>query len=179
MVALERGELSRPMASPALVSFLGFPGWPALHLQLPAPADPPAMAERLLRAQRAVDPHACMAALLTTFLRQQGDALPLARPWGALPAGGRRLSHRFRIVCRGERRPPQVMAWCWHGSANGWSPCGKPESLPHFLARFASGPAVQNAAARARRDTALDSEGDGLCPGLRLGMDSPSPWATS
>jgi hypothetical protein len=165
------------MASPALVSFLGFPGWPALHLQLPAAADPPGMAQRLLRAQRSVDPHACTAALLATFLRQQGDALPLARPWGALPAGGHRLSHRYRIVCRGERRPPQVMAWCWQGSASGWRPCGRPESLPRFLVRFTVPPPAPHDPGQARHDAAPDPGGGPLRPGLRLDLDSPPPGA--
>jgi hypothetical protein len=123
------------MASPALVSFLGFPGWAALHLQLPGKADPAAMAQRLLQARQAAQPDGTAAALLASFLRQQTDAWPLPRPWGVLPAGGRRGSHRYRIVCRGAWRPPQVMVWCWQGTAAGWRACGKAESLPLFLAR--------------------------------------------
>lgn len=128
------------MASPALISFLGFPGWPALHLQLPSASDPPGLAGRLLQAQRAADPQGGAVALLACFLKQQRDAQPLARPWGALPAGGHRLSHRYRIVCRRQRQPPQVMAWCWLGTGAGWRACGKPESLPLYLKRFAAAP---------------------------------------
>ncbi len=159
------------MASPALVSFLGFPGWQALHLQLPAAADPPGMARRLLRAQRAADPNGSAVALLVSFLRQQGDGLPLARPWGSLPPGGRRLSHRYRIVCQRQRQPPLVMAWCWQGSAAGWRSRGRPQSLPGFVARFLA----DTEATCTGRDAPLDSICERVCPGLRFNWVFPPP----
>lgn len=168
-VALEGGAFPGSMASPALVSFLGFPGWQALHLQLPAAADPPGMAGRLLRAQRAADPHGCAVALLVSFLRQQGDGQPLARPWGALPPGGRRLSHRYRIVCQRPRQPPQVTAWCWQGSAAGWQSCGRPQSLPGFVARFLAA----TEAACTGRHAVRDSVCEQLRPGLRFTLELP------
>lgn len=124
------------MPSPALVSFLGFPGWGPLHLQLAMGGDPPALARRLARAWGAAGPGAAPAALLASFLRQQGDGRPLGEPWGPQPPGGRSGCHRYRIVCApGRHRGLQVAGWCWGGPARGWRPCAEPLPLVQFLAR--------------------------------------------
>jgi hypothetical protein len=124
------------MASPSVVSFLGIPGWGALHLQLAGSADPAAMAKRLRRAQEAAGAPCPPAALLAAFLRQESDAIPLPRPWGALPLGGHRLSHRYRIVCPPGAGDLQVRAWCWHGAARGWRSCGRSLAIGRFVERF-------------------------------------------
>lgn len=124
------------MPSPALVSFLGVPGWGTLHLQLAASADPPALARRLRRAQASAGQAEAAAAVLSAFLRQERDAEPLARPWGVLPAGGRRLSHRYRICWAGTPPSLRVTAWCWQGVGKGWWPCASPLPLARFVDAF-------------------------------------------
>ena len=115
VVAQEIQSLLRPMPSPALVSFLGVPGWGPLHLELAASADPPGLARRLRRARASAGLAGSPAVLLAAFLRQERDLQPLLRPWGYLPAGGRFRSHRFRICAGGEILSLRVTAWCWHG----------------------------------------------------------------
>ena len=129
-------EQTKAMASPSVVSFLGIPGWGALHLQRPGSAEPAAMAKRLRRAQEAAGAPCPPAALLAAFLRQERDALPLARPWGALPRGLHRQSHRYRIVCPPGPGDLQVRAWCWHGTARGWRSCGRSLAIGRFVERF-------------------------------------------
>ncbi|MFN9636285.1 MAG: hypothetical protein ACK55D_06190 [Synechococcaceae cyanobacterium] len=127
------------MSCPALVSFLGFPGWGPLHLQLGAGGDPAGLARRLRRAQAAVGPSAAPAALLAAFLRQQGDGQPLPQPWGLLPPGGRAGSHRYRIVCGPVQRAVlRGAGWTWCGPRRGWQACAAPLPLGPFLARFGS-----------------------------------------
>jgi hypothetical protein len=129
------------MPSPALVSFLGFPGWGPLHLQLAMGGDPPALARRLARAWAAAGPGAPPAALLASFLRQQGDGRPLGEPWGAQPPGGLSGSHRYRIVCAPGRHPRlRVAAWWWAGPARGWRRCAEPLPLALFLACHGQSP---------------------------------------
>ncbi|MEB3255947.1 MAG: hypothetical protein VKJ05_06125 [Synechococcaceae cyanobacterium] len=129
------------MSCPALVSFLGFPGWGPLHLELGAGGDPAGLARRLSRARASVGASAAPAALLAAFLRQQGDGRPLPRPWGLLPPGGQSGSHRYRIVC-GPLQPPglRVAGWCWRGPRRGWQPCATPLALGPFLARYGAPP---------------------------------------
>lgn len=136
-VALEgRKTALAPMPSPALVSFLGFPGWGPLHLQLAMGGDPQALARRLARARASAGSGAAPGALLAAFLRQQGDGHPLGEPWGPLPPGCRSGSHRYRIVCAPGRGPRlRVAGWCWDGPARGWRPCAEPLPLPLFLER--------------------------------------------
>ena len=136
-VALEgRKTATAPMPSPALVSFLGFPGWGPLHLQLAMGGDPQALARRLARARASAGSGAAPGALLAAFLRQQGDGHPLGEPWGPLPPGGRSGSHRYRIVCAPGCRPRLRLAgWCWDGPARGWRPCAEPQPLALFLER--------------------------------------------
>jgi hypothetical protein len=132
--------VSAAMPSPALVSFLGFPGWGPLHLQLAMGGDPEALARRLARARISAGPGAAPGGLLAAFLRQQGDGRPLGEPWGPLPPGCRSGSHRYRIVCGPGRRPGlRVVGWCWCGPAAGWRPCGEVLPLALFLARHGQG----------------------------------------
>jgi hypothetical protein len=130
------------MSCPALVSFLGFPGWGPLHLQLAVGGDPAGLARRLRRAQAAVGASAAPAALLAAFLRHQGDGQPLSQPWGLLPPGGRAGSHRYRIVCiPAQHHRLRIDGWSWQGSRQGWQPCAPPLPLGPFLERYGA-PAV-------------------------------------
>lgn len=99
------------MATAALLSCLGFPGWGPLHLRLRRDGEPPALARRL-RAAVAASAGRADGQLLAALLRTSPDLEPLLQPWSAAGGG---LFH-YRLVCV---RGPALRLSAWQSRRSG------------------------------------------------------------
>lgn len=122
------------MASGAVFSFLGFPGWAPLHLWLPEGGEP-AAAALILSAAAGESGAAAIGAggLLIGFLRSAGKGEPVTSPVHC----GRGCSYRYLIVYRqGGEWPLRISAWRLEQGGPGWSRRCEPMPLECFLRRF-------------------------------------------
>ena len=121
------------MATGAVFSFLGFPGWAPLHLWLPHDGYPAGAA--LVLAAAAKDRGAAAvgaAGLLSGFLRCARQGEPLASPV-LCPT----CAYRYLIVYReGGACPLRISAWGREQDGPGWSRRCAPMPLEGFLRRF-------------------------------------------
>jgi hypothetical protein len=121
------------MATGAVFSFLGFPGWAPLHLWLPDDGDPAAAA--LVLSAAAADSRAAAVGavgLLGGFLRCVHQGEPVASP--VLCAG---CVYRYLIVYRQSGAwPLRISAWRREQHGPGWRRCCEPMPLESFLRRF-------------------------------------------
>lgn len=111
------------MSCRALLSVLGVPGWGNLHLHLPAPADPQALAARLRRSLLTAGLNAEGRGLpagqvVAALLRHQDDLQPLLLPLRSwCPAGVR---YRYLLLCRRGGGPLHVAVLQRSLPGRGW-----------------------------------------------------------
>jgi hypothetical protein len=135
------------MATRAVFSFLGFPGWGALHLHLPHAGYPAAAALRLETASldgEAERPGAegGGGALLTGFLRRYGEGEPVPSPDHCLGC-----LYRYRIVFKASGRwPLRISMWSRSEDEPTWSEQCGPMPLEDFVNRFHPGELQQESA---------------------------------
>lgn len=121
------------VASRAVFSFLGFPGWGPLHLYLGDGGYPAAAALRLAAASTDSAASApAGAGLVAGFLRVQQEGEPVPSPLGCTDC-----DYRYLIVYRlGGRCPLRISAWGREREGVGWKRRCGPMPVEAFLRRF-------------------------------------------
>lgn len=144
----------------AVVTFLGFPGWGALHVVLRSGTAPAALALRLEPLRPLIEAGPA-SALLPAFLRRHERLQPLPGAPEAL-AGPQEetegwISHRYLIVYRcGAAAPLRITAWRCLIGRRIVRICG-PLPLPAFLECFTT-------------------QGEPLGPQERVGRQERADW---